>query len=254
MIKVHTIPSLSDNYIWVIQPNDQHAIIIDPGDAQPVLEFLRKHGLEPIAILVTHKHWDHVDGIEALLQYKKVPVYGPTNDPVPFLNFPLKAGDEVKLDQLKFTVFDTPGHTGGHIAYYGHNSLFCGDTLFGAGCGRLLGGTAEQFLNSLSSFKKLPHDTKVYSTHEYTLANLAFAQTVEPDNTDIQKRIDETQLLRDKDLPSLPSTIELECATNPFLRCDQAGVIASVEHRVKHPLKHTLDVFINLRQWKDFFV
>jgi len=251
MIKVHAIKSLIDNYIWVIQPNNQHAIVIDPGDAGPVIKFLAEKQLEPIAILVTHKHWDHVDGIEALLQHKAVPVYGPANDPVPFLDFPLKSGDTVVFDQVSLDVLDVPGHTAGHIAYYGHHSLFCGDTLFGAGCGRLLGGAAKQLHNSINIFNKLDDNIKVYCSHEYTLNNLAFALKVEPDNTNIQIRMDQTQQLRSQNLPSLPSTIGLERSTNPFLRCAQTTVIASAENAAKRPLKTTLDVFTALRAWKD---
>ncbi|HHJ80993.1 MAG TPA: hydroxyacylglutathione hydrolase, partial [Candidatus Tenderia electrophaga] len=227
MIKINPLPAYSDNYIWLIQFGDHQVVVIDPGDAAPVQQALQQQGLQLAAILVTHNHWDHIDGIETLLQQHPVPVYGPASGQTPGLTQPCKAGQQIQIGELNLEVMDVPGHTPDHIAYYGHQSLFCGDTLFAAGCGRLLGGSAEQLHDSLNKIAKLPINTNIYCTHEYTLANLKFAQAVEPDNQQIRQRITTETKKRQQGQPTLPSSLQLELASNPFLRCQSDTVKAS---------------------------
>jgi hydroxyacylglutathione hydrolase len=214
------VPAFSDNYIWLIT-HGNHAAVVDPGDAAPVLAYLRQHGLMLGAILVTHRHDDHVGGIQELLRQVPVPVYAPCNEDLAFSYQGVGEGDEVNLPDLgvDFTVLDVPGHTSKHVAYYGGNSLFCGDTLFGCGCGRIFDGSPADLYRSLQKLAALPDATQVYCAHEYTLANERFAQMLDPENAALLERIRRDQLQRNQHLPTLPSTIALEKATNPFLRC-----------------------------------
>jgi len=257
MINITPIPAYSDNYIWLIQFGDHQAVVIDPGDAAPVQKALQQQGLQLTAILITHNHWDHINGIEALLDQHQVPVYGPASAPksnqTPGLSHPCMAGERIQIGELDLKVMDVPGHTQDHIAFYGHQILFCGDTLFAAGCGRLLGGSAEQLHDSLNKIAKLPIDTDIYCTHEYTLNNLKFAQTVEPGNKQIMQRIISETEKRQQGRPTLPSTLELELATNPFLRCQSDEVISSAEKFSAKTLTSPAQVFKTLRYWKDGF-
>lgn len=250
------IPAFKDNYIWLMRShNQQYAAIVDPGDAAPVLEALKQYQATLSAILITHHHWDHTNGINQLLEHYSVPVFGPANETIPGLTHPLKENDHIELPNLSLDlqVLDIPGHTKGHIAYYNQDSLFCGDTLFTAGCGRLFEGTAEQMLNSLTKLAALPGNTRVYCGHEYTQNNLGFAKAVEPENPDIAQRIAQVANLRAQNLPTVPSTIEEEKRTNPFLRCDIPAVINAVEQYAGHKLKNPVEVFVSLRKWKDGF-
>lgn len=200
------------------------AVAVDPGDAAPVLAYLQQHNLTLSAILVTHHHSDHIGGVNVLLGQFNCPVYAPHN---PVFDFPYQTvveADEITLFGTTFKVLNVPGHTAIHVAYYGGNSLFCGDTLFGCGCGRIFDGSAEQLYVSLQKIAQLPDDTLVYCAHEYTLNNIRFALSVDPDNTALQARQQTDQKLRDQGLPTLPSTLKLEKATNPFLRCDTAAL------------------------------
>jgi hydroxyacylglutathione hydrolase len=254
MIEISPIPAFSDNYIWIIEnPENRHIAIVDPGDAQPVLTAIEKHGWIPTAILITHHHADHVGGIREITRHYDIPVYGPSRENIVTITDPLEEDDEVELGSIgaHFRVLFVPGHTRGHIAYYGHNALFCGDTLFTAGCGRLFEGTPEQMHQSLEKLSALPEKTRVYCAHEYTLDNLGFAIVVEPDNPDLLKRIEDTKLLRSQNLPSVPSTIELELKTNPFLRCKQANVIAAAENFSSKSLQSGSEIFAVVRYWKD---
>jgi hydroxyacylglutathione hydrolase len=210
--------------------------------------------------LVTHHHYDHIDGIEALLrEFPATPVFGPANESIKWLTIKLAEGEQIDLPDLKcsLSVLEVPGHTAGHIAYYGQDTdnpvLFCGDTLFAAGCGRLFDGTAEQLHASLCRLSKLPGNTRVYCTHEYTLNNLRFAKCVEPGNAEIVAREKKVIQQRQHNLPSLPSTIADELLSNPFLRVDQAEVKNSVTEFAKCNLESSLEVFSNLRRWKDRF-
>ncbi len=255
-VKIHAIPALKDNYIWLLQAeNSARTLIIDPGDEKPLIQYLKQQQLEPAAILITHQHYDHVDGIRPFLKYCSVPVYGPKNDLIPAITHPLSGMDKLLIDSefSPVSIIDIPGHTSGHIAYQFAENLFCGDTLFASGCGRLLGGTAEQLFDSLTKLSLLPSGTKIYCGHEYTQANLRFASVVEPNNTQIQQRIIEVAAIRKQGKMSLPSTIELELACNPFLRCDQIDVITAAQQFAGGTLSSPLQVFKALRLWKDTF-
>lgn len=256
MLSVHAIPALKDNYIWLITSKDQqHVLIVDPGDAEPVIHHLEHYKLTPAAILITHHHYDHTDGIQDLVARYQLPVYGPASEAVALMSHPLSNVDKLTVTSHfpDFAVINIAGHTTGHIAYLTEDCLFCGDTLFGAGCGRILGGTAEQLFESLQWIASLPKQTKIFCAHEYTAANLRFAATIEPNNVAIQQRIRDTQILRQKDKPSLPSTLALELKTNPFLRCDQPEVIQAAQHFSDHAMASPIDVFKTLRAWKDKF-
>lgn len=254
MINVIPIRAFQDNYIWLMR-DGRYAAVVDPGDAAPVLEYLRREGLQLSAILNTHHHADHVGGNAELLRHHPVQVYGPSGESIASVNHPLSEGGSVELPELpaRFAVLDVPGHTAGHIAYYGANSLFCGDTLFGCGCGRLFEGTAAQMHNSLQKLACLPDSTLVYCAHEYTLANIAFARTVDPDNRELQEREARDTAARAQGLPTLPSTLALEKATNPFLRCNNTSVIAAASRAAGKPLADPVQVFTALREWKNRF-
>lgn len=256
MASVLHVCAFADNYIWLIRglPPDRVAIV-DPGDADPVLAALEKQRLKPAAILCTHHHGDHVGGVEDILKQYSIPVYGPARERIPTVTHRLQEGDRVKLTDLglEFDVLDVPGHTAGHIAYYGAGMLFCGDTMFSAGCGRLFEGTAEQMHASLSKFAALPESTQVYCGHEYTEANLRFALTIEPDNADARAYRDRARVQRAQNLPTLPSTIGLERRVNPFLRSGQTTVRRSAEKQAGGTLDSEAEVLAAIRRWKDGF-
>jgi hydroxyacylglutathione hydrolase len=256
MTDVLHVRAFEDNYIWLIRAKSQgHVAIVDPGDADPVLAALEKQRLTPAAILCTHHHGDHVGGVADLLKHYSVPVYGPARERIPTLTHRLKDGDHINIAALglEFDVLDVPGHTAGHIAFVGGGMLFCGDTMFSAGCGRLFEGTAEQMHASLSRFAALPETTRVYCGHEYTEANLRFAVAVEPDNADTFAYRERAQALRKQNLPTLPSTIGLERRVNPFLRTGQAQVRRAAEKQAGRSLVSEVEVFAAVRRWKDGF-
>ena len=233
--------------------------MVDPGDAAPVLAYLDRERLTLTAILATHHHNDHVGGITALLERFKVPVFGPAREAIPGRTRGLSAGDRVNVPgfDIALETMDIPGHTSGHIACFGNidanPSLFCGDTLFAAGCGRLFEGTPEQMWSSLSSLASLPEATRVYCGHEYTLANLRFALAVEPDNADVHARVKRESVKRERGEPTLPSTIGQERRTNPFLRAPNPVVRAAAERHAGNALQDDVAVFAALRAWKDTF-
>ena len=252
--EVVPLRAFKDNYIWTLR-NDRYAAVVDPGDARPVLDYLQRERLELCAILATHHHADHVGGVADLLAHRAVPVYGPRGEPIPTLTHPVAEGDEVRIVQLglRFDVLDIPGHTRAHIAYYGANCLFCGDTLFACGCGRLFEGTAPQMADSLAKLAALPDETLVYSGHEYTMANIGFALEVEPDNEELKACAASDAQKRKSDRPTLPSSIGREKKTNPFLRCLQPAVIASANKYLGARASGPVQVFAAIRKWKNEF-
>lgn len=253
MFNITAIPALQDNYIWAIH-NSHHAAVVDPGEAEPVLAFLKTHGLQLDAILCTHRHGDHTGGIANLREVYNVPVYGRWHAGNPLIDHKLHEGDKVGLDALgvTFDVLEIPGHVNDHLAYVAPDLLFCGDTLFGAGCGGSFEGTVAQLHKSLQRLAQLPDSTLVYSGHEYTAANLRFALACEPNNSDIQQRDKATMRLRDAKQPTVPSTMALEKATNPFLRCTQPELIQTLQQRGLTDTSE-LGVFTALREWRNQF-
>jgi len=254
MLRIVPVKAFKDNYVWTLR-NATHAAVVDPGEARPVLDYLEREQLELAAILATHHHPDHVGGIAELVAMRSVPVYGPRKEPIPTLTRPVSEGDSVGIHELgvDFSVIDIPGHTRAHIAYYGAGSLFCGDTLFACGCGRLFEGTAEQMYASLQKLRALPDDTKVYCGHEYTLANIGFAKAVEPGNAALKAREERDRRLRAAGEPTLPSTLGEEKATNPFLRCLEPAVVDSANKYLGARIADPVRVFAAIRDWKNRF-
>ena len=253
-VSVVPVAAFKDNYVWTLR-NASHAAVVDPGEARPVLDYLQREKLSLAAILATHHHPDHVGGIAELRRSFDVPVYGPKNEPIETLTRPVSEGDEVRVPELDvtFSVLDIPGHTRAHIAYYGAGALFCGDTLFACGCGRVFEGTAEQMMTSLDKLAALPDDTKVYCGHEYTLANIGFAKAVEPGNTALTRREARDRRLRAEGKPTLPSRLGDEKATNPFLRCREPAVIESANKYLGTRVADPVRVFAAIREWKNRF-
>lgn len=257
MYQLTPIPVLNTNYIWHITSEHYpgQAVIVDPGESAPVLAYLQAHQLNLAAILVTHHHKDHTAGIEAILQHHPCAVYAGYNEPVQTKTHSVKDGEICAIDalDLHFTAIHVPGHTDGHIAYYGHEMLFSGDTLFAAGCGRNFEGTATQLYSSLQKLMQLPKETQLYCGHEYTEQNLTFGMTVETDNSDIRSKLNLVQILRKENHCTLPSSLAEELNTNVFLRCDNARVKAAAEKYSGNTLSTEVDVFTTLRHWKNLF-
>ncbi len=254
MLEIVPLPAFKDNYIWTLRAG-KYAAVVDPGEARPVKEYLTREGLTLVAILATHHHPDHVGGIAELVAMTNVPVFGPKGEPIPALTHPVGQGDKVEIPKLTadFSVLDIPGHTRAHVAYYGLESLFCGDTLFACGCGRVFEGTAAQMLDSLSKLAALPDETKVYCGHEYTLANIKFARAVDPDNSVLAAREEKATQLRAAGRPTLPSTLGEERATNPFLRCADPAVVDSANKYLGSRIADPVSVFAAIREWKNRF-
>ncbi len=274
------LPAFDDNYIWMLHDGHQ-ALVVDPGDEQPVLQALQAQHLQLKAILVTHHHADHVGGVDELRAATGAAVYGPAGETMPEPLQRMSDGDTLDLLGLHFTVLDVPGHTAGHIAWYcgphgtaslppeeaqpawggpapagpdcdGQPLLFCGDTLFSGGCGRLFEGTPAQMLASLDRLATLPGTTRVCCAHEYTLSNLRFARAVEPDNAALQDYSRQCEALRARQLPSLPSTIAVERDINPFLRSRQPAVARAMQARAA-AAADDVSIFATLREWKNQF-
>ncbi len=255
MDNVIAVQAFRDNYIWLVPgPKPGCVAIVDPGDADPVLAALAQHRLSPIAILCTHHHRDHTGGVEALARRFAIPVYGPAAESIPGVTHPVEDGDTIDIGGHEpYTVLAVPGHTRGHVAYVGDDRVFCGDTLFVAGCGRLFEGTAQQLHTSLMTLAALPPTTRVYCGHEYTLANLAFARHVEPNNEDILAFIRRSKRLLAAGQPTIPSTIADERRINPFLRSSIPAVRAAAAQAAAQKSDTDATVFATLRRWKDDF-
>ena len=252
MLQVITIPAFEDNYLWLLV-HGNYAAVIDPGDAHPILRYLDQHQLTLCAILCTHHHSDHVGGNRELLARFPVPVYGPAHESIPGRTQAVVEDDCVKLPELEleFRVIDVPGHTAGHVAYYGAERLFCGDTIFACGCGRLFEGTPQAMYQSLSKLAQLPDDTQVYCAHEYTLDNIRFAKVVEPSNPDLLAREQHDRATRAQHQPTVPSRLGLEKRTNPFLRSHAPSIIQAAQEYSGKELSEPWQVFAIVRAWKD---
>jgi hydroxyacylglutathione hydrolase len=256
-INVRPVGAFSDNYIWLIDSPTApgRVLAVDPGDAAPVIADLKRSGATLAGILLTHHHLDHIGGVPDLLRHGAVPVIGPDDTRIAQRTRTVREGERCDLPDLglSFEILQIPGHTLSHIAFRGHGALFCGDTLFSAGCGRLFEGTPEQMNASLTKLRRLPPETRVFCGHEYTAANLRFALTVEPANRaalEYQARVDRVRAQGD---PTLPSTLGLELQVNPFLRCGEPAVVRAAEAHAGRSLEEPAAVFAVLRAWKDQF-
>lgn len=257
-LQLKAIPAFNDNYIWVLH-NADYAVAVDPGEAKPILSFLKQNQLQLTSILITHHHKDHVGGIVELQQhYPTITIYGPAHESIPLRTHALTSADTVHLPELncELHVLDVPGHTAGHIAYFGysdHNEpfLFCGDTLFSGGCGRLFEGTPAQMLDSLNQLAQLSPKTLVCCAHEYTLSNLSWALNVEPNNQDLHNYYQHAAALRANQQPTLPSTLNLELRINPFLRTHIPEVQLSASQFSSSHASTPVEVFAQLREWKN---
>ena len=256
-LNVRPVRAFADNYIWLIESPIQpdRVIAVDPGEAAPVMAELSHSGVSLAAILLTHHHPDHIGGVEELLRVGSVPVIGPDDRRIPLRTRTVGDGDTCDLPELglSFQTLAVPGHTLSHIAFWGHGALFCGDTLFSAGCGRMFEGTPTQMNASLDRLRDLPPETRMFCGHEYTAANLRFALTVDPHNHSLADYRDAVDRIRAADAPSLPAPLSLEIRINPFLRCDAAPVRAAAEAHAGRSLPTAADVFGVLRAWKDQF-
>ncbi|WP_428033288.1 hydroxyacylglutathione hydrolase [Amphritea sp.] len=257
MFNVMPIPAFNDNYIWALTvPGGNEVAVVDPGDAEVVNLYLKENNLRLTAILITHHHHDHTGGVTQLSQQHAITVFGPANSPFEGITNKLSDGDQIELLGLTLTIREVPGHTLDHISYYHAGQepqLFCGDTLFLAGCGRLFEGSAEQMHRAMEYFRRLPDTTQIFCTHEYSLANLAFAAAVEPTNAHITEAIEHCSRLRESGQPTLPTDIATEKRINPFLRYSEAPVRQSAEQFSGGPLTSEVAVFATIREWKNQF-
>ena len=254
MLSIKPIKALSDNYIWLVTTNEG-SIVIDPGESKQIIDLVKSNEIDLEGILITHHHYDHTNGIEEILKYKKVEVYGPKNN-VNSITKRVKQNDVFNLIGLKFEVIETPGHTLDHIAFYcfkdGKSILFCGDTLFSGGCGRVFEGTYSQMYESLKKLSKLPEDTQIFCGHEYTSSNLQFACAVEPNNQFIREYNEEIIEKTKNGEPSLPSSLKIEHMINPFIRCNEENLIDNINKKFGE-VSSEIEIFSTLRKWKDDF-
>lgn len=265
LINVSYIPIYDDNYVWLIHlpavdsGHNNSVIVVDPGDAKAVIDHCNTHDLQPVAIFITHSHWDHVTGLQEVHQKYSAPVYAPEHPNIPVITHPVSEGSEINVGSLVFKVWSLPGHLPEHVGYLGRLNddspvqIFSGDVMFSAGCGRIFVGSHEELKESLDRINALPEDTVVYGTHEYTQANLRFAAAVEPENTDIQAKVSEVEVLRLAGQASLPMVLGRERLINPFIRCGEEGVVDACAGRIGHQPRDELEVFTCLREWKNGF-
>ncbi|NBB92971.1 MAG: hydroxyacylglutathione hydrolase [Gammaproteobacteria bacterium] len=253
-LSIDAIPTLESNYVWALH-DGRHAILVDPGESDAPLRWLSENGLALGALLITHHHWDHTDGIDGILAKHRVPVYGPDDERIPQVDHALQEGDRVDIDvpTAHFEVLSVPGHTSIHLAFFGHRLVLCGDALFSVGCGRMFEGSPGQMLASLDKLAGLPADTRVLCAHEYTVANCRFALSVEPDNEDLRERAREAEAIRQRGEATLPSIIGAERRFNPFLRTREPSVIEAVRQHEPGCGDDPVEVFAALRRWKDSF-
>ena len=251
-LSISAIPAFQDNYIWLLRGSGKACAVVDPGDAQPVIDELERLGLDLKYILLTHHHWDHAGGVPTLLERYQAEVYGPDDDRIEGSQHLCYEGDKVHLPAINasFTVLDVPAHTTSHIAFYGEGLLFSGDTLFSVGCGRLFEGSPDDMQRAMDKFSQLPADTAVYCGHEYTLSNCEFALQVEPDNQSLKERFAQVKRLRENGDNTLPSTLAAELATNPFMRTRQPSVVRAAQSR-NSDCQPGAGVLGEIRKWKD---
>ena len=256
-MKISHLGAFSDNYIWIMESEGKIAIV-DPGDATPIHEYIKKTGFKLTEVLITHHHWDHTGGLEEVVAEYNCSVYGPSGGHIKGISNPLHDNEIFNiLGHYEFKAFSAPGHTNDQLSYFCDTTdkpiLFSGDTLFFAGCGRLFEGTPEDMLFSMDRYKELPPNTLIYCGHEYTESNLKFAKAVEPHNKDILKAINQINKIRSMNKPSLPSLIETELKINPFMRCREISVINAAEKYSKRKLSNAAEVLGEIRNWKDNF-
>lgn len=252
-LTVEPIPAFNDNYIWLIRDGRGQAFVVDPGDAGPVLDVLAHEQLTLVGVLITHHHPDHIGGLETLRQATGCEVWGPDNPGITGIDHPVHEGDSVSVLGTSFSVLEVPGHTLDHIVYYSEGALFCGDTLFAGGCGRVFEGTFPMMRDSLNKLAQLPVNVAVYCAHEYTMSNLDFALAADPDNAVLKQRREHCQQLRDRQMPTVPSTLSEELETNPFLRWTDQAIIAGLQRQGRLQSSDPDAVFASLRSWKDNF-
>lgn len=254
MFNIEAIPAFDDNYIWLISDDDGRAVIVDPGEDEPVVEVIRERAIDLAAILITHKHYDHIGGIGGIKSaFPDSLVFGPQKEAIPGVDIHVTEGMQLDIPEMYFRpkVIEVPGHTEGHIAYYEGNRLFCGDTLFACGCGRVFSGTMVQLYHSLHRISRLPENTLIYCAHEYTLDNIGFAKWVEPENPDLIERQYQVIAVLEEGQETVPSLLATELRTNPFLRVNVNNIHKAAERYAGRELDSSINVFRTLRQWKD---